>query len=139
MKNHKCPANNILIYFTYYIVIILLSFIPVVILINIEFENQVYILENILKMEIGAGGYGVFYLFYFTYSISFIVNSIIIFIIYNKLTKYRSNIKMLLITLIYIIIHILLTYILKYLLFSIYIFLPFIQLLLSKKKKNEYN
>ena len=80
----------------YYIGIILLSIIPVLLIINLDYETQRYILEDILGGDAGIGGYGVFFLYYLLYIISVIILSIVSLLIFNKLTK-KYSIKLIVI------------------------------------------
>ena len=82
----------------YYFGIILLSIIPVLVVINLEYESQRHIFEDILGGDAGIGGYGVLYLFYLTFIFAFFIFSIIAFIIINKIMKKYSYKKMIIIT-----------------------------------------
>jgi len=99
--NHR--IIKIVFFVLYYIGIISLSIIPVLLIINLNFETQRYILEDIFGGDVGIGGYGVFFLYYLIYIISVIILSIISFLILNKLTKKYSNKIMLIIASIFII------------------------------------
>ena len=87
----------------YYIGIISLSIVPVLLIINLDYETQKYILEDVFEGDVGIGGYGVFFLYDLIYIISVIILSIISFLILNKLTKKYSNKIMLIIASVFII------------------------------------
>jgi hypothetical protein len=139
--------NNKLIKVTffvfYYIGIISLSIIPVLIIINLDYETQKNIFENIFGGDAGIGGYGLFFLYDLIFIISVIVLSIISFLILNKLTKKYSNKIMVIIASVFIISTIIifriiiLFGIIPYIEISIIIFsfFPLILLLSYKKQK----
>ena len=70
-----------------YLITGLLSFCPVIIINELNFTTQVYILENILKSDPVVYGLEVFSLYILVYLLSFLIISIIVYIIINKIMK----------------------------------------------------